>query len=381
MAISPNTMSLTVARAVKFRHAANAARKLSAAEAGERGDFSVSDPYAFMAIPLDEAENIGGEWQPHIALPALRASSLDGGWSGWEDEDTPPWSGNQLLEFMSSGGIEVRERIRDTVAAQHYMSAVGGDIHTRIGGNCSVHVKRDGMLSIDGSGGDQGGEESEEGEEGEEDGGFSLGGGGGLSRLRGDILHVKGDARVHSGEKMVMGACDVERRWEGAILRMIGMEGTICGGIFLKTFFGGISTTMAPLVSGDVYGGAAHAAGARVRASATMGYRSSEMAAWACTFYVRKAWTVIEPLPGSLTNDPARTLSEKMGRILLGTNPILDIMWGVLFMPMAVISLIGAIKNKIQGKKSPPPEGPGGPPRTRTRVVGATMQTSANIRL
>ncbi len=352
MAISPNTMSLTVARSVKFRHAANAARKFAAADNGEREGDDIQDPRRFSPIPLDEAESAGGEWQPHVAMPALRRSSLDGGFSGWEEEDSPPWSGNQL-EFVGSGGIEVRERYRDTIGAQHYLSAVGGDIHARIGGDCSVDVEHDHLLSIDENHG-------------------------GLWRNRGDNLHVKGDVRWHSGEKMVLGACDVERRWEGDILRMIGMEGIICGGIFLKTFSGGISTTMAPLVSGDVYGGAAHASGARVRASSTLGYRSSEMAAWACTFYVRKAWTTIEPLPGSLTQDPRRQLGEKLGRILLGTNPILDIMWGVAFMPMAIYSLIKMIKDKIQGKQQPA-DPPQGPPRVRTRFVGGVFQQGSVV--
>ena len=363
MAISLNTMSLTAARSVQFRHAANAARKFASADTGKRTDDSVRDPYGFVAVPIDEVESIGGEWQPGIAMPALRKSTLDGGWGGWEEEDshTPPWAGGQLLEFVGSGGIEVRERNRDTIAAQHYMSAVGGDIHTRIGGDCSVQVDKDSLLSIKDEGG------------GDEDGVLFFG-------PRGDKLVVKGDAQLYTEEKMVLGACDVERRWEGAILRMIGMEGIICGGVFLKTFTGGISTTMAPLVSGDVYGGAAHASAARVRVSATLGYRSSEMAAWACTFYVRKAWTTIEPVPGSMTQDPSRTLAEKVGRCLLGTNPILDIMWGVAFMPMAIFSLIKAIKDKIQGKESEA-QPPQGPPRTRTRVVGGTVQTAVNWKL
>lgn len=357
MAISPNTLALSAKRSIGVRHAVSAARRGAAGDKFNDSDNTVTDPYVFMAIPLDEAENIGGGWRPKVAMCALQDAKSDKGWGGWNDTKTPPWTGFQEAEMIGAGGIRVNDLERETIAAQHYTITVGGDLIAEVGGDCGTTVKNDHLLVMEGESG-----------------------GPGFAKWGKDTLRVRGDAMWRTDEKMVLGACDVERRWEGAILRMIGMEGIICGGVFLKTFSGGIYTTMAPLVSGDVYGGAAHTSIVRFRVAGHMGYRSSEMAAWLCSAYLRKAWTTIEPLPGSLQQDANRPLYEKIGRILMGTNPILDIMWGVVFMPMAVYSLVKMIKNLIQKKQSPA-DPPQGPPRTRTRTVGGVMQTAVNVKI
>ena len=360
MAFSPNILAISAKRSVGVRHAVTTARRSAARDKFNDSDNAVRDPYGFLAIPLDEAESIGGEWRPGIAMEALRHGKTDRGWGGWEDADTPPWAGNQETEMIGAGGIHVNDRRRETIAAQHYLSTVGGNLVADIGGDCDLRVKNDLLLVMDGE------------DEGDAEGWYTSGE---------DVLRVRGDAETSAVEKMVLGACNVERRWEGAILRMIGMEGIICAGVFLKTFSGGISTTMAPLVSGDIYGGAFHGSAIRFRVAGTMGYRSSEMAAWGCSTYLRKAWTTIEPLPGSLQQDSARPLFEKIGRILMGTNPILDIMWGITFMPMAIYSLIKMIKNFIQ-KKQEPADPPHGPPRTRTRIIGGQyLQTAVTFKI
>lgn len=347
MAISPNILAVSAKRSIGARRAAQAARRGAAAGKFKGSDDSIRDPYGFLAIPLDESENVGGPWNPGIAMDALQAAKTDVGWGGWSDRSTPPWGGSQEAEMIGSGGIEVNDRRRETIAAQHYMSAVGGDLNMRTGGDCKVTVKHDRLTMMD---------------------------------TGKDSIRVQGDAVWRTEERMVLGACNVERRWEGAILRMIGMEGIICGGFFMKTFSGGIFTTMSPLVSGDVYGGAVHASAIRFRACGGMAYRSSELAWWWATTYLRKAWTTIEPMPGSLQQDAKRPLYEKVGRCLMGTNPILDIMWGVTFMPMAIYSLVKTIKNLIQKKKSPA-EPPQGLPRTRTRVVDNEVQTAVQFKL
>lgn len=273
----------------------------------------------------------GVEWDgPHHAV-ALRP--IEGGWGGWSDTGTPPWTPGHDLSLVGNGGIYIRERHRQTIAAVLYQSHVAGDRVVEVGGDSVLNVARNATFSTST-----------------------------------DKLRVEGDAFWRTDDKLTLGRGNVNRRWEGAIMRKIGMEGVIAGGAFLKTFTG-MSMTLTPLASGDVYGGAAQAAGVRVRMTAHMGYRSTEMCSWACGVFLRSCQTMIEPIAGSPAADMPRKKLAKAGRIGLGLCPVADILFGLCMMP---VSIAMAIRAKVKGIKRP--DTPQGQPRTHIRTVGTTAQ-------
>lgn len=302
---------------------------------------------------VSRVENTGGKWDPHLTRSALSSRSPhEGGWGGWEeqrypdDSPKPPWRENTELTLLGGGGIRTREDVHERVVGQSYLRHVAGNQTVRVGGDITVQVAGNTSTSMSGSGPMSGGNS--------------------------DRLHVKGDATWHAKDKIIMSKTDVMRRWEGGILRMIGMEGVICGGGFAKTYTG-VSATFAPLASGDVYGGGTHHALSRIHVSGRLGYRSSELGAWRAGSYRRFSVFTTEPLQGSQAKDKERNWATKLGRIGLGICPLADIAFGlgsaVVGLGMTLTSLIMAAMGK---KKQKQPKQ--GIPRTLVRKVDGVMQ-------
>ena len=166
----------------------------------------------------------------------------------------------------------------------------------------------------------------------------------------------------------------VERHWEGAITRMAGMEGVICGGAYTRVYAAPLMT-VAALATGDVYGVCARFAGARVHV-AGFHYRAARLATWNTGTYVRSAATVVEPLIGSPgPGGPAKSFAAKAARLLRvagGLLPFVDIAVGVAAFPVGIAKMIA---NKVRKREEPPPAGP---PRLRVRngvrVVNAGLE-------
>lgn len=344
-------LATTTARSVDIAQATR--RGASAGEA--RRDGSAESPVRRVDIFGPEVEtvrNTGGEWDPETSRPALESESpLEGGWGGWDEADAPPWNPRSDLSLSGDGGFQFLEKHRETVAGQFYQSYVRGNQNVSIASHSKLDVK--GTVTFVAQGGGVG-MRSTDGRD---------------HALTADLLEVRGGVTWEAHEKTTMGSCDVERHWNGGILRMIGMEGVICGGAFLKTFTGA-SMTMAPIASGDVYGGAAHAAANRIRASKVLGYRSTEMAAWACSFYKRSCMALTEPAQGSPAHNPRTNMKQKAGRITLGLNPLFDIGWAII---SGVAGLAQSIYAKARRKKAEPDTNSGAP-RILTRTVGGVQQ-------
>ena len=181
-----------------------------------------------------------------------------------------------------------------------------------------------------------------------------------------DKLDVTGTAAIHVGERMTLMNGAIRRNWNGRVMRLAGMEGVICAGLWLRAF-AGVSASMSALMSGDVYGGAARAAVARVQIGGFF-YRSAELAGWAGIAHVRSTSVTIEPIIGSPTqHTPETKLWKKLGRLSLALCPFLDMAIGLITMPFNIAIAAGtAIANKINKK---PPRPPAGPPRLRTRTA------------
>ena len=250
-----------------------------------------------------------------------------------------PWTPGYDLELRACGGAYLRDESRYTIAKESYKTFVSGNRSAEVANSQKLVVDYNLSDSIDGE----------------------------------DRLKVEGDANIHAKERLIIGKGNINRLWEGGIVRLIGMEGVICGGLAEKFFFAG-AVNLAPLVSGDVYGGGVHAAGIRMHMAGKMGYRSSERARWAAGVFIRSGTQTIEPIADSRQQNKMRGSWAKAGRIGLGLCPILDILWGVGTAPIFLtIAIIGLAKS---WKKPPPP--PKGPPRVHNRTVGVVNQTRAS---
>lgn len=196
-------------------------------------------------------------------------------------------------------------------------------------------------------------------------------------------LNVAGKAHFHTRERMTMLAGinnRYERVWNGAIMRLAGMEGVICAGFYMRILFP-ISMTLSAICSGDVYGGSVRASMVRLN-MAGMGYRSVEACAWATGLHHQSTGFTIEPILGTPTqHQPAKNIFRKIGRLMMALCPFLDLAVGVfsfLFQLLrAPFDAAMAGYNKLRGiKKKPKP--PSGPPRSRIRTAGVTIK-GANI--
>lgn len=253
-----------------------------------------------------------------------------------------PWKKGHELTLRASGGASLRDDRRISVAAGHYTGLVSGNRNAEISGNRKLRSETDLSIQIHET----------------------------------DSLRVEGNADLKAGDRMVIGTGHVTRRWEGAMARFIGMEGVICGGAFLKSYLAG-SLTIAPLATGDIYGGGVHAAGVRVNMSAMMGYRSCERVAWQGNTFVRSAGFTLEPIAETRTQEMPKHMAMKAARIGLGLCPFIDILLGVLtLVPNIASSIYGLVKN---WKKPPPP--PKGPPRVHNRTYGVATMSRASDKI
>ena len=300
-------------------------------KAGRRGDRlqTVRDRSEDADKRLETVPNSGGEWKPEH-VKSIQAMQAVPGWTG-----ETPWKPKHQLEINAAGGIYSRDRRRLQVAGNVFIGAVKEDRNVEVTGDSELKVDGNATFSVKGT-----------------------------NRLR-----VAGDADWHAHDRMTLGTGEVSRLWKGGILRMIGMEGIICGGAFLKTFTG-TSATMAPIASGDVYGGSNRVAGLRTRMHSHMGYRSSEICMWTCGTFIRSCGTLIEPIPGTPAQDPRRNMLKKAGRIGLGLCPVADILFGLLSAPVTIAL---AIRNFVKRNKKPQP--PKGPPRVFNRTALVTNQS------
>ena len=256
-----------------------------------------------------------------------------------------PWKDGHQLEITARGGLYNLERRRVTVAAKAY--------HSRVRKNRHMHVSGDYTATVDG------------------DASVTIAPGNvpvtspGLEKLT-----VNGAATMEFGERRTILTGTVNRVWTGPIKRMIGMEGVICGGAFAR-IHAGPAMTVAALISGDVYGGAARVAGARIHV-AGLGYRSADSATWAMGAYIRSTNFTIEPEVGTTTQTPESKMSEKIGRIAMGLCPFLEIGLGLLMLPIGIVSML---VSKIRRRQPKPPTGP---PRVRT-INGIAMTSTGAL--
>lgn len=266
-----------------------------------------------------------------------------------------PWSGWYELQISGLGGLVNKERRHYTVLGDgEYVSQVNGrrsltatSQTTSTQGNRTIEIAND--LN-------------------DQDPQVSWGT---------DSLTVEGDADITVGSRMVMMTGTVDRLWKGGIMRLASMEGSICGGAFLRTH-AGLSMTLSAMMTGDVYGGCARASAVRTYL-AVLQYRAAKAAAWAVGVYVRHGTFVIEPVVSSKSDkSPPSNLAKKLAR--LGKTlevarmfcPPLDIAVGLFTLPVAIYG-IGKFIHALATKKAHLP--PAGPPRTRVRTVGLTNQT------
>ena len=316
-----------------------------------------------------------------------------------------PWEQGQVLQIHTSGGARSEEKHRITIVPHNYVSLV-----TK---NTNVDVENDYRIIVDGGmsvkipatplpgGSEDDGNGNGASGNGAPGGGVPGGGGPGGNAPGGnapggdnapgddnvvpappplslglDKLVVKGNADYTFGERKttVGGGGAVHRHWTGPMVRMAGMEGVICGGLYIRVITGP-SMTVAALASGDVYGGAARASGARVHA-AVFNYRSAEGAAWACGAYVRAAQFTIVPAIGSPSQGkPASRLGMKIAKLLIMSNPVTEILFGVLQLLILPFLLIWKTIQWVRGIKKPPL--PAGPPRTLQRTAGMIIKSQS----
>ena len=240
-----------------------------------------------------------------------------------------PWCGDDRLQVAAAGGLVQRER-NTAVLARAYTDTVAGSSRTAVGGDRARTIEGNASLDIEGGT---------------------------------DALDVEGEAAIDFDERMVRMSGTIEREWTGAITRMAGMEGVICGGAWTKVH-AGPAMTVSALVTGDVYGACARFAGARVHV-AGLHYRAARAAMWRTGAYVRSTAVVVEPLIGSPSQEaPAKSLARKAARIMKGVSavlPFVDIAAGIVALPVGIAMLIA---NTVR-KKTPEP--PAGPPRVRMR--------------
>ena len=268
--------------------------------------------------------------------------------------DEGPWgsTGYELI-IMGQGGWRSLERHRNVMALrswsnyvrEHRKVTISGDSHLECtSGSVFVKVKKDVEPGLD--------------DTREPYAGTAWGR---------DELVVTGDVEWKCKEKTTLLSGSVERSWTGSVSRMVGMEGIICGGAFARVF-AGASSTMSPLASGDVYGGCARVAGARVYLGG-LGYRSADSAIWNIGVYSKSAAIIVEPAVGSPSQNAAKkSMGTKALKLLEAACPLFDIASGLVKLGIAIGAMIAA-------RRGWKPKPPNVAPRTRTRNVGLATKT------
>ena len=284
-----------------------------------------------------------GAWEPDPG-PTLDALIAVAGYSGDRlNTDAVPWRGNHQLDIVAAGGLRSHDRRRVTVVPGTYSSYARQALKVRVDGDHSSRFDHN-LTS---------------------------------STTDEDKLVVEGAADIDIGERMTMASGTIDRVWTGAITRLVGMEGVICGGVYAQ-ILGGMSSTVAGVVSGDVYGGCARVAALRSYIAA-LGYRSADgPVAWAMGAYVRKTAFVIEPIVGSPGREAPDKGASRIGKLMLkiggGVCPFVEIGAGVVSLVALFPLLIAGAVRKKMGKVKKPPQML---PRTRVRNCGVVKESAA----
>ena len=285
------------------------------------------------------------------------------------DNDPMPWRSGHSLRITGTGGLYDLERRRISIAPGGYSRQTLGNLTLNVTGNCDLTADGDQTLSI----GPQSSSSDTDDTDDTNDANASDGLAGTLWGR--DKLVVRGQASMRAKDRMTLMSGTYQRFWSGGIVKLAGMEGVICGGVFVRVHTGP-SATIAPLCSGDVYGGAARASAVRTYVAA-MNYRAAVGAAWAYGAYVRSTSFTIEPVIGSPSqNTPTKNLAAKAGKIAMAMCPFLDMAVGVMMMPFGLFGLCQAVYKKV---KKIPPKPPSGPPRVRSRTYVVRKEMASAV--
>ena len=317
-----------------------------------------------------DSDHSAASWRP-ADTPLLNSLMDVPKWTG--EAETFAWQPGYEFNIQGHGRLVSKERRRYTLVGHHgsYLNQIGG--HQTLNADYhSTRVQKHRMVNISRSGD-----------------------GGGLDAPWGrDRLTVKGDANYRLGSRTLMMGGTIERTWNGGVMRLASMEGVVCGG-GLARVIAGPSMTLSGMMTGDVYGGIARAAGVRTYL-AVLHYRAAKSAAWASGLYLRKATFVIEPIVSVPSGTmPRANVAAKMGRLQKMARkaargaraafnasrmvcPVVDIIAGVAALPFAIFGIAMLIKGFF-GSASAIKVPPNGPPRVRNRNVGVTKQMWGSI--
>lgn len=286
--------------------------------------------------------------------------------------DEVPWEPGHRVEVNARGGRQNLEDRRVSIATENYTRVVQKSLISEI--SDAMTIQADGTLNVSVSAGRTSSSRTDtaEGAPSGDDAGADL------SRVSWglDDLKVQGDANISLGERMRMVNGSISQRWSGGVTRVSGMEGTICGGVWMR-IYAGLSMTLAGLVSGDVYGGTARTAAMRLHLSA-LGYRSAEVCTWNSGLYLRSATSLLIPLPGLSSGAESAMLqgknmkqAAKLGKLSMALCPFINIGVGVgMILPMIAMAI--AKKLGWSGPKMVP-----GPPRIYNLNAGVHQKMAA----
>ena len=280
-----------------------------------------------------------------------------------------PWRTGYEMEIRSQGWDVSRDRHRKLyVGDKGYMGYGGG--HRTLRATHADHTASKSEVVVIGKSGDVGETKADWGK---------------------DSLHVKGDAHYEFHSRMIIMSGEIRRTWNGGIVRMVSMEGTMCAGAFVRTI-ASPSMNLSTMATGDVYIAAARVAGIRVL-MAVMQYRASALTAWACGVYSRIASAVIEPVVGTTQQSkPAGRVMAKLNKIVGASRvakvakvltalkaifPPAEILAGIFIgLPMLVALPFMMIAGKLWPNPAPPVIGP---PRVHNRVCGISTETFVSM--
>ncbi len=254
-----------------------------------------------------------------------------------------PWLREFQLDIIAVGGLRSRDRRRVTVVPGTYASYARKALKTEVTGDHENRFDHNLASAV----------------------------------AKQDKLVVEGPAEIEIGERITTVTGTVNRVWTGGISRLIGMEGIICGGAYAQ-ILAGLSTTVAGVMSGDIYGGCARVAGFR-NYTAALGYRSADgPVAWATGAYVRKTAVVLEPIVGSPGREAPDKGAKRIGKLMLkiggGVCPFVEIGAGLVSLVALIPLLIAAAVMKKMGKTKKPPQML---PRNRVRTCGVVKEGAA----
>ena len=301
-----------------------------------------------------EQPTSGTAWRPN------GTTLLEGLLQQVPDGDEPrPWQSGYELQIQGLGGFVNKERRHHTIlGGGSYASSVGGN-RTVLAGTQTTEAQGERSVLV-----------AKPADPGDLDAPWGV-----------DSLTVEGDADITVGSRMVMMSGTLDRTWNGGVVRLASMEGTICGGGFLR-LHASPSATLSGMMTGDVYGGIIRASVTRTYL-AVLEYRAAKAAAWAIGAYTRNCTFVIEPIIGSPSSEtPKSSLARKLfrlGKVLEVARmicPPLDILVGLASLPLAIYGIGALIYGLVRSSNAVPPSGP---PRTRTRTCGLTSQVAASL--